>query len=138
MTKGNAERATAGAAGGRDIFVAREADIAEGGRKVIVAGDFEVGVFRVGGKLYAWRNECPHAGGPVCQGRLMKRVEERLDENRRSLGIENVDGTLDIICPWHGFEFDVCTGRHVGLSRIRLQGYPVKVRKGEIYVTIGS
>ena len=120
----------------KDVFVAADKDIAEGGRKVIVAGDLEVGVFRAGGELFAWLNVCPHAGGPVCQGRTMKRVEEKLDANRRSLGIDNVDGTLDIICPWHGFEFDVRTGRHVGLSRIRLKGFPVNVRDGAIYVTL--
>ena len=120
----------------KEIFVARDSDIADGGRKVIAAGGVEVGVFRVNGALYAWRNECPHQGGPVCQGRLMQRVEERLDGERRSLGMHYVDGTLNIVCPWHGYEFDVRTGQHAGLAALRLSGCPVTLRDGEIYVVL--
>ncbi len=120
----------------KEIFVAAEADIPEGGRKVIAAEGVEVGVFRIDGTLKAWRNECPHQGGPVCQGRVMKGVEERLDDERRSLGIHYKDGSLHVICPWHGYEFDIRTGRHTGLDRIRLSSHPVSVRDGAIYVGI--
>src|SRR5688500_4416497 len=76
----------------KEIFVAPEAEIADGGRKVIVADAVEIGVFRLDGAYYAWRNECPHQGGPICQGRVMKGVEERLDGERRSLGIHYAEG----------------------------------------------
>jgi hypothetical protein len=120
----------------KDVFVATEAEIPEGGRKVIVAEGIEIGVFRVDGTLKAWRNECPHQGGPVCQGRIMKSVEERLDEERRSLGIHYKEGTLNVICPWHGYEFCIRTGRHTGLDRIRLASHSVTVRDGAIYVGV--
>lgn len=114
------------------------ADIPEGGRKVIVADeDLEIGVFRVGGALYAWRNECPHQGGPICQGRVLKGVEERLDTEKRSLGIHYVDGVMNVVCPWHGFEFNLCTGSHAGIPGIRLEGFPVKQRDGDVYVVVG-
>lgn len=120
----------------KEVFVAGDADIAEGGRKVVVADGVEIGVFRVGGNLVAWRNQCPHQGGPVCQGKLMKCVEERLDGERRSLGIHYKDGAVNLICPWHGWEFDVATGRHAGIERIRLGSVPVKQRDGAIYVVL--
>jgi nitrite reductase/ring-hydroxylating ferredoxin subunit len=120
----------------KEIFVAREGDIADGDRKVIAVDGVEVGVFRVGGAFHAWRNACPHQGGPVCQGRLMRRVEERLDDERHSLGIHYADGALNIVCPWHGYEFDVRTGRHAGLATIRLSGCPVTLRDGDVYVVI--
>ena len=120
----------------REIFICREAEIPEGGRKVVAEDGVEVGVFRVEGGLVAWRNHCPHQGGPVCQGRTMRRVEERLDGDRRSLGIHYVDGSLNVVCPWHGWEFDVRTGRHVGLSAVRLASVPVRSRDGAIYVTL--
>jgi len=121
---------------GREVFVAREADIPDGERKVIEVDGVEIGVFHVDRTFYAWRNDCPHQGGPVCQGRLMKRVEERLDGERRSLGIHYVDGALNIICPWHGYEFDVRTGRHAGQASLRLAGCPVRLRDGEVYVVL--
>jgi nitrite reductase (NADH) small subunit len=118
----------------REIFVARVDDMADGERKIIIDDKVEIGVFRVDGTFYAWRNECPHQGGPVCQGQLMQGVEERLDAQRRSLGIHYRAGSLNIVCPWHGFEFDVRTGRHAGFAAMRLASYPVKLRDGEIYV----
>jgi nitrite reductase/ring-hydroxylating ferredoxin subunit len=120
----------------KEIFVAPEAEIAEGGRKVIADGDSGIGVFRLDGAFYAWRNECPHQGGPVCQGKLMQRVEERLDEQRRSLGIHYVEGSCNMVCPWHGYEFDVRSGRHAGIPSLRLKGYPVSLRDGNIYVVV--
>lgn len=120
----------------KELFVCRETDIAEGERKVVAADGVEVGVFRIDGGYVAWRNHCPHQGGPVCQGRMMKRVEERLDGDRRSLGIHYVDGSVNIVCPWHGYEFDVRTGRHVGLGTMRLAAVPVKIRDGGVYVVL--
>jgi nitrite reductase/ring-hydroxylating ferredoxin subunit len=120
----------------KEILVGREADIENGGRKVIAADGVEIGVFRLDDMFYAWRNHCPHQGGPVCQGKLMKRVEERLDDERRSLGIHYVDGSLNVVCPWHGYEFDVRTGRHAGHAAVRLIGYKVTLRDGDVYVAI--
>jgi len=122
----------------RELFVGRESEIADGSRKVIAEGDLEIGVFRVGGELRAWRNECPHQGGPVCQGRLIKGVEERLDAEQRSLGIHYRDGVLNVVCPWHGYEFNVATGSHAGIPAIRLEGFPVKVRDGDVYVVVDA
>jgi nitrite reductase/ring-hydroxylating ferredoxin subunit len=118
----------------REIFVAREQEISDGERKIVIDDKVEIGVFRIDGAFYAWRNDCPHQGGPVCQGRLMQGTEERLDAERRSLGIHYQAGSLNIVCPWHGFEFDVRTGRHAGHARMRLASYPVKVRDGGVYV----
>ena len=122
----------------REVFVARDGEIADGARKVIVAGADEIGVFKVDGEFYAWRNQCPHQGGPVCQGRLMKRVEERLDDDKRSLGIHFAADAMNIICPWHGYEFDVRTGRHAGLDSVRLAAVKLKQRDGAIYVLLDA
>jgi nitrite reductase/ring-hydroxylating ferredoxin subunit len=112
--------------------------IAEGSRLVVETGGVEIGVFRRNGEYYAWRNECPHQGGPVCQGVMVRKVEERLDSDRRSAGIHYVGGGghENIVCPWHGYEFDMRTGRHVGFEKMRLRGYPVKIRDGAIYVVL--
>ena len=124
----------------REVYVAKDNEIAEGQRRVIAAGDAEVGVFRIDGELIAWRNHCPHQGGPVCQGRLLRRVEERLDGDKRSLGIHFADNALNIVCPWHGYEFDVRTGRHVGLALdpVRLAAVKSKVRDGAIYALLDA
>jgi nitrite reductase/ring-hydroxylating ferredoxin subunit len=120
----------------REIFVAREADLADGDRRIVIDGDTEIGVFNVDGQFVAWRNECPHQGGPVCQGKLMKGCEERLDAQRRSLGIHYREGSMHLVCPWHGYEFDARTGRHAGYDGLGLASYPVKLRDGDVYVVV--
>ena len=124
----------------KEVFVAGQDEIAEGGRKVVEAGGVEIGVFRSNGEYFAWRNECPHQGGPVCQGVVSRKVEERLDGERKSSGIHYVGGQSDrnIVCPWHGYEFDIRTGRHVGFATMRLRGYQTKIRDGAIYVVLSA
>ena len=117
------------------VVVGGSSDIAEGGRMVVSVDGNEIGIFRVGGKLYAWSNYCAHFGGPVCQGLLINRVGELIDVNKRSCG-DYFTGELHIVCPWHGYEYNVMTGEHPGDSRIRLRGYRVLERGGEILVDL--
>src|SRR5215213_4604173 len=105
------------------IVVAVKEDVLEGGRVV------------VDGRLYAWENRCAHAGGPVCQGKLMNRVVERLDAGKRSLG-DDFSDQLHIVCPWHGYEYDVRTGEHPADSRLRLRRVDVEEQEGEILVRL--
>jgi nitrite reductase/ring-hydroxylating ferredoxin subunit len=118
------------------VVVGRSDELVEGERLVVSVDDVEVGVFRVGGELYAWRNWCVHQGGPVCQGMIIPRVVERLGEHRQSLGEDYSPDELHIVCPWHGYEYNVRTGEHPGVPGVRLQGYPVYEREGEIVVEL--
>ena len=59
-----------------ELYVGNEAEFEEEGCKIVALGDVEIGVFRVHGDFYAYRNVCAHRGGPVCQGRIMRKVEE--------------------------------------------------------------
>ena len=47
-------------------------------------------LFNVDGEVLALDNTCPHAGGPLGEGTL--------------------DGEV-VVCPWHGWEFNVRTGQ---------------------------
>jgi nitrite reductase/ring-hydroxylating ferredoxin subunit len=116
-----------------EVALAALADIADGEHRIFKVGALEVGVFRVQDKVFAWENRCPHAGGPVCQGKIYRKVEEVLGTDQKSLGLR-FSATPQIVCPWHGFEFDVATGRHPGDPKVRLRPVPVEVREGRIYV----
>ena len=115
------------------IVVALTEDVLEGGRVVVDVDGTEVGIFRLDGRLYAWENRCAHAGGPVCQGVLMNRVVERLDHERRSLG-DDFSDQLNIVCPWHGYEYDLKTGEMIGDRKQKLRQYEVVKRGDDIYV----
>lgn len=111
-------------------------DYAEGDRKVVVCGDKEVGVFKLGGEFYAWHNRCAHRAGPVCQGRMMQRVLEPVAEDRTVRGMEYDEADTNIVCPWHGYEYSIKTGRHQGNPSIRLRKAELAIRDGEIYVRV--
>jgi nitrite reductase/ring-hydroxylating ferredoxin subunit len=120
---------------GAIVVVGVREDVLEGGRVVVDVDGVEIGIFRVDGQLYAWENRCAHAGGPVCQGKLMNRVVERLDAERRSLG-DHFSDELHIVCPWHGYEYDVRTGEHPADPRARLRPIEVEEVDGEILVRL--
>lgn len=117
------------------IVAALSEDVLEGGRVVVDVDGLEIGIFRLDGELYAWENRCAHAGGPVCQGVLMNRVVEQLDDERRSLGDDFAD-EKHIVCPWHGYEYNVRTGEHPADPRARLRPIEVEERGGEILVRL--
>ena len=109
--------------------VAKRGEIAAGEHKIVSISAFgkeiEIGVFNVAGRLVAYRNVCPHAGAPVCQGKvcgttLPGGVGEYL------LGRE---GEI-LRCPWHGWEFDLLTGGHLVDERVKLRSYDVHTDEG--------
>ena len=119
------------------VVVARSGDVGEGGRYVVaVRDDLHIGIFRFRGALYAYENTCPHQGGPVCQGRLVDGVRERLDDDRTSRGLAFDPDDPHVVCPWHGFEFRITTGAHPGAPRFRLRAFAVTESEGEIRVAV--
>ncbi len=119
-----------------DIYIGREDEFEDRGRKVVVNGDVEIGVFFVDGEFYAWENNCVHQGGPVCQGRILNRVVEKIAADKTSEGLAWSDEDVHIVCPWHGYEYNLKTGRHPGNRNARLRPFEVKVTDGEVYVVV--
>lgn len=110
--------------------------VPEGGRLVVDVGETTIGIFRVGGNLYAYFNKCAHQGGPVCQGKIIPRVTELIDAGGESHGFAFDEANLHIVCPWHGFEYDIKTGVHPGRPSARLIRVPVEEAADGIYVTV--
>jgi nitrite reductase/ring-hydroxylating ferredoxin subunit len=110
--------------------------VPESGRLVVEAGGTVVGVFRLGGLLYAYENTCAHQGGPVCQGKILPRVTENLADDKTSQGLYFVETDMHIICPWHGYEYSISTGRHAGDDRIGLTKIAVSEENGRIYLSV--
>lgn len=120
-----------------DIRVCKSEEIADRGRKVVQIGAMEVGVFNLRGKLFAYENVCPHFSGPVCQGVIAPLFAEGVCEDRTSVGrVFDRDGRMNIVCPWHGYEFDIETGAHPTDAKMRLKPVPVSIRDGEIYLSV--
>ncbi|MGH3032457.1 MAG: Rieske (2Fe-2S) protein, partial [Gaiellaceae bacterium] len=81
-------------------------DLEREGRIVARVGGREVGVVRdaASGSLHGIRNRCPHHGGPLCLGTVRERLAG--EPGRYALAGRSV-----LRCPWHGWEFDLETGR---------------------------
>jgi nitrite reductase/ring-hydroxylating ferredoxin subunit len=122
----------------REIAIGKVAAFPDPGRKVVEVDGVAVGVFRHNGGFTAYENVCPHMGGPVCQGKIIARVEERLREDKTSLGLSFSRTQSNIVCPWHGYEFDIATGQHQGNPRLRLRPVAIKVVDDDLVVTLPS
>jgi nitrite reductase/ring-hydroxylating ferredoxin subunit len=117
-------------------LVGKSDEVPERGRLVVDAGGKTIDVYRLDGALYAYENICPHQGGPVCEGLIVPRVLELIDNARVSLGNKFDDNSLHIACPWHGFEYDIRTGRHEGGANFSLKRVSVLEKDGDVYVTL--
>jgi nitrite reductase (NADH) small subunit len=118
-----------------EVEIGKFADFAEGDYRVVDVDGLEIGVFRIGKKLVAYKNECPHFGGPVCQGKIFNQTEELLGDDKTSRGLR-FSSVRNIVCPWHGYEFNIETGRHPGDPNVRLESIDVAVRDARIYLQV--
>ncbi|MGM0590426.1 MAG: Rieske (2Fe-2S) protein [Halobacteriota archaeon] len=116
------------------VFVASEDDLEPGDRKIVTVNGQSVGVFNFGGTYYAVLNRCPHRGGPVCEGR---EVTGALAVDWPGPGERETEYYSDapaVACPWHGWEFDLESGIHLGDTDYRLPTYDVVVDGGDVFV----
>ena len=112
-----------------ETVVCRLDELPPGQRRLVRVGALEVGVFNVDGELHALPNLCTHQFGPLCQGAISGTIVARAEDGFRRAWV--LDGRI-LICPWHGLEFDLATGRCLAHPRVKLRTYRVEVREGEI------
>jgi nitrite reductase (NADH) small subunit len=85
------------------------------GRSVQLAGR-EIAIFNLGDRFMATDNECPHKGGPLCDG--------------------IVTGT-SVVCPLHAWKISLESGmveRPAGADAHCVSTYPVRVEDGVVVV----
>ena len=93
--------------------VAATTDIPAGeGREFVVAGRI-VAVFHTDGAFHAMDGICPHSGGPLAKGALNGNV---------------------VTCPWHGWQFDVSTGRHCLNAHLKHPSCTTVVEGDQIWI----
>jgi len=115
-------------------YVGKSAEFKDGDRRIIFAGEHEIGVFRHEGQFYAYSNFCLHQGGPACEGLTIAKVEERLRPDMTSQGLYFSETEMHFVCPWHGMEYDMKTGECVSDRKLKLRKYQVVEKGDEVYV----
>lgn len=97
------------------VRVAAVDDIPWGAGKEFVANGRLLAVYRLESGLFALDGVCPHAGGPLAEGM--------------------VRGTT-VTCPWHGWQFDVTSGRHCLNANLKHASFPTSVENGDVWVEL--
>jgi 3-phenylpropionate/trans-cinnamate dioxygenase ferredoxin subunit len=112
----------------RKFVVGRADDLAEGERMVAVVNNRSIGIFNIGGRYYGLLNRCPHRGAELCKGRFAGNL------SATAPGDYQYDATNQLLmCPWHGWEFDVPTGQsYFDPKGVRARPYEVEVSNGAI------
>lgn len=95
---------------------------------------FAIGIVRVKDRLYGFENRCCHQGGPVCLGDIYGRMEPVLGPNNELLGERMNNEARRLVCPWHGWEYDLETGECVTDRNLKLKKIPVHRRGDEVYI----
>jgi len=89
-------------------------EIAPGRAAAVRVDGVAVAVFRTSDGLRTVDDRCPHAGGPLHQGRCDSGV---------------------ITCPWHAFLFDAATGAClVGADRPGVRSRAIRIEKGRLLI----
>lgn len=96
--------------------VARAADIPVGHGIFVEAGGIGMAVFNAGGgRFYACSPFCPHEDGPLAEGWVERDV---------------------VVCPWHGFDFDLKTGHCLVEPGLAVPVYPARLRGDQVEVDL--
>ncbi|MEO7143501.1 MAG: nitrite reductase small subunit NirD [Bryobacteraceae bacterium] len=86
--------------------------------RAVSLGGIEIAIFNLGDRFVAIENQCPHQGGPLCDG--------------------IVSGTT-VVCPLHGWRFDLDTGCAVRASLPAcVTTFPARVEDGIILVDVAA
>jgi nitrite reductase/ring-hydroxylating ferredoxin subunit len=111
----------------RKFLVGKVDDLEEGQGMVVTANNRSIGIFKVQGQFYGLLNQCPHKGAEMCRGRLVGILESPTP------GKFTYDVSHKLLmCPWHGWEFDVRTGQsYCDPNTVRSRPYQVVVEDGQ-------
>jgi len=96
------------------VEIAPASELPNGERLYLEVEGKAIVIFNIADQLFAIGDICTHDDGPLGDGDL--------------------EG-FNIVCPRHGAEFDVKTGKAVQLPAVvDIPAYPVQVRDGTIYL----
>jgi nitrite reductase/ring-hydroxylating ferredoxin subunit len=112
--------------------VCKVGEITPGQWKMISIKGREIGIYNQNGNYHAVRNVCPHQQAEICKGKVG-------GTNLPSKPHEYIFGLEEqvLFCPWHGWEFDLKTGRSlIDPERYRVKTYQVSVENGRIVLAM--
>lgn len=95
------------------VKVCLKSEIKDGSGKVVDVNGKQIAVLNHNGEFFAIDNTCAHMQGPLGEGSCS-------------------DGK--VTCPWHGWEYDLETGKNTFDENIKLNTYEVRVKEEDVLV----
>jgi len=100
------------------LEVAQVSDFDDSLSKPVYYGTQQVALFAVDGQFYALNNRCPHARGPLCEGKIHQN-----------------GGGVVVTCPWHHADFSLENGKALaGVSPRDVEAFQVRVEGEKIFI----
>ena len=98
------------------VAVARAEEIPVGHSALVERDGLPLAIFNAGGgRFYATGPTCPHEDGPLSEGWIEAGA---------------------VVCPWHGFDFDLATGRCNVDHDLAVPVYAVRVTHGIVEIDL--
>ncbi len=95
----------------------KETDLKEGCMKPVRLKGRAILLIRKGGAVFGVSNCCPHMGCSLERGILRDYL---------------------VMCPSHGWKFDIRNGKYTENEGISLISYPCKIQDGRVYVELAD
>ena len=101
----------------KDVFVSsvKESEIKEGQMRAVRVKGKPILLVRVGGEVFGISNRCPHMGCTFEGGILRDYL---------------------VMCPCHGWKFDIRNGQYIENKQTTLQTYRCKIENRKIFIEI--
>jgi nitrite reductase (NADH) small subunit/3-phenylpropionate/trans-cinnamate dioxygenase ferredoxin subunit len=98
------------------VTVARADDIPVGQGTLVEVNGLVFAVFNAGdGRFHVTSALCPHEDGPLAEGWI--------------------EGDA-VVCPWHGFDFELASGRCRVAEDLAISVYPVRLVGGDVQADV--
>ena len=106
------------------LIVCAASELEPGQKRVVTDPEtgISLGVFNIGGEFFAIKNVCPHQGAPLCLGSVHATHRPSPVFTFRP----DLAGRV-LRCPWHGWEFDIVTGKALYDATSRVATYACEV-----------
>ena len=88
--------------------------IVEGKPQLIIIGNERICLARHSDEFYSVQDKCSHNGESLSKGKI------------------NYVG--EVVCPWHGYRFNLKTGREAGEQSNDLITYPIRIDETGFYI----
>jgi nitrite reductase (NADH) small subunit len=97
------------------LRAARKDEIPAGSIREFQVDGTTLAIANIDGKFYAIDNTCLHRGGPLGQGQVSGKT---------------------VTCPWHGWQYDVTSGKVTQNPSVGVACYTLEVRGDDIWAEL--